>query len=110
MNRGAPLKRKTPLRSKTRIRPKRATPRSHKFIVRLTGRALAMLRLDCFIRDKGVCQVCGKAVYFQARFPGDPMAYDMAHIHSRGAGGSDCLENVRCLCHTDHMREHAGNL
>jgi len=48
-------------------------------------------------------------VFYLARFDGDPLAYDMAHIVSRGAGGSDELSNVRTLCHRDHMREHSGS-
>lgn len=104
------LKRHTPLRSKTRIKARREKPRSHKLCIRLTGRALFNLRLDCFMRDGGICRECGANTYFQARFGGDPLAYDMAHIQSRGAGGSDTLENVRCLCHACHMKEHVGNL
>jgi 5-methylcytosine-specific restriction endonuclease McrA len=77
-------------------------------IVRLTGQDLAALRRACWERDQGKCQVCGISTYWQARFAGDPQAYDMAHIKSRGAGGSDTLDNVRTLCHRCHMREHSG--
>jgi 5-methylcytosine-specific restriction endonuclease McrA len=77
-------------------------------VVRLKGKALAELRHQCYHRDEGWCQVCHMPVFFWARFDGDPLAYDMAHIKSRGAGGSDTLENVRTLCHKDHMNEHAG--
>jgi 5-methylcytosine-specific restriction endonuclease McrA len=79
-------------------------------IVRCTGKDLADLRLACWERDKGRCQECGEALYYQPRFGGDPLGYDMAHIKSRGAGGSDVLENVRCLCHQCHMLEHSGKL
>lgn len=77
-------------------------------IVRLYGRALAKLREQCWDRDKGICQATGEKLYWEARFPGDPLAYDMAHIKSRGAGGSDILENVRALSHEAHLREHGG--
>jgi 5-methylcytosine-specific restriction endonuclease McrA len=77
-------------------------------IMRLTGPDLAKLRRDCWERDKGRCQECGVLTYWGPRFAGDPLAYDMAHIKSRGAGGSDVLENVRTLCHAEHMREHSG--
>jgi len=77
-------------------------------IVRLSGPLLTKLRLDCWIRAKGRCEKCGERLYYQARYPGDPLAYDMAHIKSRGAGGSDVLENVQALCHREHMAAHAG--
>jgi 5-methylcytosine-specific restriction endonuclease McrA len=78
-------------------------------IVRLHGKALEALRRECWLRHNETCQVCGERVYYQARFDGDPLAYDMAHIQSRGAGGSDVISNVRCLCHRDHMLEHSGH-
>ena len=77
-------------------------------IIRLYGDALRGLRLERWATDRGICQNCGIITYWQPRFPGDPDAYDMAHIVSRGAGGSDTLENVRALCHACHMKEHAG--
>jgi 5-methylcytosine-specific restriction endonuclease McrA len=77
-------------------------------IVRLYGKDLESLRRDCWLRHNETCQTCGERVYYQARFDGDPRAYDMAHIQSRGSGGSDTLENVRCKCHSCHMKEHAG--
>jgi len=74
--------------------------------IRLRGPALTALRKLCWARDRGVCQECGCLLFWEPRFPGDPRAYDMAHIKSRGAGGSDVIDNVRALCHADHMREH----
>lgn len=76
--------------------------------VRLSGAAMEALRLECWRRDGGICQVCGVATWWKARYDGDPEAFDMAHIKARGAGGSDSLRNVRTLCHEDHMQEHAG--
>ncbi len=52
------------------------------------------------------CQDCGVRTFYAARFDGDSYAYDMAHIKSRGAGGSDVIENVKTKCHECHMREH----
>ena len=101
---------RTAIQRKTRLRPRRERPRTHKFIVRLTGNALKKLRLECFVRDFGRCNVCGRKVFYEARFPGDPLAYDMAHVRSRGAGGDDSLENVRTLCHECHMAEHTGRV
>lgn len=102
-----PLISKTPLKRKTRLRAKRSTPRRRKTVVRLTGQAMAILRRDCWERSASRCQDCGKFTLWRPRFDGDPLAYDMAHIKSRGAGGSDTLDNVKTLCHTCHMREHA---
>ncbi len=102
-----PLVSKTPLKRKTRMKAKRSTPRRRKTVVRLTGLELSTLRWMSWFRDAGRCKNCGVIVYYSPRFDGDPLAYDMAHIKSRGAGGSDTLDNVKTLCHTCHMREHA---
>ena len=76
--------------------------------IRLKGKELAALRLERFRRDNETCLNCGERVYFTARFAGDPLAYDMAHIKSRGAGGSDTISNVETWCHRCHMRFHNG--
>lgn len=103
--------RRTPLQRKTRLRARRNKPEvvigkvSGK--VRLSGRRLKQLREQVYTRDKGICQCgCGRVAYFRARFEGDPHAYDMAHIVSRGAGGADSLENCRTMLHMCHMSEH----
>ncbi len=75
--------------------------------IRLKGLALHMLRLECVTRDKGRCQECRALVCTSPEVPDwHPLKYDMAHLKSRGAGGSDTLDNVRTLCHECHMREH----
>ena len=76
-------------------------------IIRLYGADLTALRDVCWDRDKGICLTCGKRLYKQARFDGDPDAYDMAHCGSRRLYG-DVITNVRSLCHRCHMLEHAG--
>lgn len=78
----------------------------HIGIVRLTGDDLKALRAECFARDKGQCQECGNLLYYYPRYDGDPEAYDMAHIQSRGSGGSDIISNIRSLCHRCHMKAH----
>lgn len=76
--------------------------------VRLYGADKTKLREECFTRDQLLCQECGCKVF--PHFPDwHPMKADMAHIIGLGAGGSDTLENVRTLCHRDHMDEHGGN-
>lgn len=76
--------------------------------VRLTGEALSSLRGHTYMESLERCQNCAERIFYAARFAGDPLAYDMAHIKSRGAGGSDLPSNVRALCHRDHMAEHSG--
>lgn len=72
-------------------------------IERRTGKDLQQLRRDCWERDHGWCQECGRATNYD---DGYLNRFDMAHIKSRGAGGSDVLENVRTLCHQCHMISH----
>lgn len=72
---------------------------------RLKGDALIGLRIACFLRDTGRCVNCGKQLHFEARFDGDPDAYDMAHKRNRRMWG-DNIDNVESLCHDDHMKSH----
>lgn len=75
--------------------------------IRLSGRELENLRLACLQRDKGKCRECGARV--SDSLPAwHPLKYDMAHIRSRGAGGSDELGNVKTNCHECHMKAHSG--
>lgn len=74
---------------------------------RLKGPKLQELRWRCLVRDKGICQDCGILVNPFAP-PEWPNSYHMAHIKSRGAGGSDHLSNIRVLCGQCHGREHNG--
>lgn len=74
-------------------------------IVRCTGKDLEALRDACWERDEGICQRCGAAVYKQARFDGDPLAYDMAHRRNKLMYG-DVLGNIDVNCHECHMNSH----
>jgi len=96
-----------PYSSIRRRKKKRAETRIGKVTgtVRLSGAALAELRWACFRRDNGVCQDCGRVTDLSVP-DCFPTKFDMAHIKSRGAGGSDTLDNVRTLCHACHMKEH----
>jgi hypothetical protein len=70
-------------------------------IVRLTGKDLQALRRARFEFDDYRCQCspnCGVAVTWESG--------DLAHIKSRGAGGSDTLDNTRTMLHEHHMRSH----
>ncbi len=48
-------------------------------------------------RDGYKCVICGN---------GNSLSVD--HIKSRGAGGTDELENLRCLCAACHAKRHNG--
>lgn len=102
------MKPRTALKRYTPIRKRRLTPRNRKTVVRLTGAAIGPLRWQCYSRDRGRCKICGVTTHYIPFYDGDPLAFDMAHIKSRGAGGSDNLSNLVTKCHRDHMAEHAG--
>lgn len=70
--------------------------------VRLKGRHMEALRLSCYLRDGGKCCICGCDLSLTGEHPVWPPMH-MAHIKSRGAGGSDVIGNVRSLCPRDHL-------
>ena len=43
---------------------------------------------------------------YQCRLCRNPNSLSVDHIKSRGAGGTDEMENVRCLCATCHQNRH----
>jgi 5-methylcytosine-specific restriction endonuclease McrA len=67
-------------------------------IIRLWGKDMEPLRTSVFLRDCLRCRECGKDVTFATGH--------LAHIRSRGAGGSDTEENTRLLCGDCHRDEH----
>ena len=75
--------------------------------VRLTGEALCELRGYVYLRDNGRCRETD-------RFVSDDLPdwhadkYHMAHIKSRGAGGSDLPSNCLCLSGAAHRAQHSG--
>jgi 5-methylcytosine-specific restriction endonuclease McrA len=66
--------------------------------LRLKGKAMDALRWRVFQRDRWQCQECGRECSWEAGH--------LAHIKSRGAGGSDTEENTRLLCMACHQAEH----
>src|ERR1700735_3522434 len=76
-------------------------------IVRLRGKAMEDLRLDCFLRDGGRCIECRRELFYETLWPGHEARYHMAHIRNKRMYG-DTLENVRALCGDCHRAEH-GN-
>lgn len=97
------------------MKPRKAIPRVSKArrarsgqpgkmgIIRLYGPALEALRRDCYNRDKQACVDCGAHVYWE---PGYIGSMHMAHIKSRGAGGSDVIDNVETKCAECHGKSH----
>ena len=73
-------------------------------IVRLSGKELAALRLACMKRDGWRCSECDRPVT-DAVPEWHPSRAHMAHIVGRGRGGSDTLDNLRCLCGRCHLEE-----
>ena len=94
MKRGAPLKR-SPLRTKPK-RQRKPSALKPDVPVRLTGLAMQRLRIDALARSGGFCEMerAGKRCM-------EPISWEsmeLAHIKSRGAGGSDTLDNVLASC------------
>ena len=67
-------------------------------IIRRNGKDMALLRQIVFERDRYRCCDCGKPVSWDSGH--------LAHIQSRGAGGSDVPENLRTLCAICHAKDH----
>lgn len=98
---------RTAIKRYTPLRKKRSTPRSHKFIVRLTGAALTKLRKDCFARDGYRCVDCAWPVTWD-----EEEAYkfgfsvgEMSHIRAKRNNG-DSLDNVVTRCRACHEKSH----
>ena len=70
--------------------------------LRLKRQALEDLRRRVFIRDGWKCRECRVACSWTSGH--------LAHIQSRGAGGSDTEENTRLLCGDCHRAEHGNPL
>ena len=66
--------------------------------IRLKGEALAALRRQRFNCDGWRCVDCLRSVSW--------VSGHLAHVISRGRGGSDTLENTRTKCDGCHKNEH----
>ena len=101
-----PLPRPTKPISRSKYRPQVRVGKLG--IVRLRGKALKKLRQELFERDRHRCVDCGSWVAwdeYDAEMLGVPIG-EMCHIKSRGAGGSDTLDNVVLRCRRDHKYSH----
>lgn len=77
--------------------------------VRLKGSALTALRRQCFTRDGWKCttiDICGSIVPCACGRSVSWASGHMAHIVSRGAGGSDVIENVYTMSGECHGKSH----
>ena len=72
---------------------------------RLKGTALIELRIACYMRDKGLCQRCGKGVVFDMNQECAD-SFHMAHRRNKRMWG-DTLENVQTECGACHRQYHA---
>jgi len=100
-------------RSSKRIKPKRKPQiRVGKVsgTVRLSGAAMERLREQVYRRDQGRCTWDGCGVLLPLYGSVFTRAH-LAHIQSRGAGGSDTAENTRIRCFHHHIElEHVKGL
>lgn len=102
---------------RTRLRsvsPKRRSRVGKLGIVRLVGNDMKALRERVYDRDGGRCQWKANGASCGLWMPKDGDLYTrahLAHIVSRGAGGSDTEENTRILCWRHHLvSEHTLGL
>jgi hypothetical protein len=79
-------------------------------IVRLSGMAMEELREKVYRRDQGRCTWADCGVWLPLYGSVFNRAH-LAHIKSRGAGGSDTEANTRILCPAHHLgAEHTKGL
>jgi len=75
--------------------------------VRLSQSHLKVLKQMKWKQAGGLCEECGEWVPLLDNGVFDVFTCaHLAHIRSRGAGGSDTPENTRILCPKCHMGEH----
>ena len=66
--------------------------------IQLKGKPMEKLRRERFTLDGWCCVDCGRPVSWASGH--------LAHVQSRGAGGSDTIENTRTKCLGCHNAEH----
>jgi hypothetical protein len=71
----------------------------------MSGPAYDELREHVWSRDHGRCIECGCVVIIEK---GYWHTMHLAHIKSKGSGGSDVPANTRSLCLRCYAAEHAG--
>lgn len=71
-------------------------------IVRLYGKDIEPLRLECFERDGGQCVVCRMILIYEPDSIFQPNAYHMSHKRNKKNHG-DVISNVESLCSGCHL-------
>ena len=57
----------------------------------LFGEDIVLRRSQVYLRDRGVCQMCGEE-------PSPKWAWELDHIIAHSKQGDDSMENMRVLC------------
>lgn len=83
------MNRTTPLRRKTRLRP-----RSKKRSSRAAQRAYEAVKDEVLARSHGHCDRCGANITRDT--------WEPHHRQKRSRGGQDSLDNLEALCHSCH--------
>ncbi len=86
------------------IPPVRKQPRVRKTVVRLRGVEMAELRRAVYVRDGLACVDCHRALTLDGMNAHSRM--ELSHLKSRGAGGSDTMENCVARCRECHQKSH----
>jgi len=82
------------------------TPCPKEKTIRLKGKAYSKLREEAYNRAGECCEDCGRWL----PLTGDTVfnIAHLSHIKSRGAGGSDTLDNVKIKCFECHIMDEHG--
>ena len=59
-------------------------------------------------RDGGICQLCGAVAGEPHPIDGKPSRMQIAHVIDKSSGGTDEIDNLKCLC--SHCNEGAKNV
>jgi hypothetical protein len=93
--------RRSPIKPKAKQHRESAPWRRKK--IRLDGREMAELRQNAFARSQGYCENSVKGLRCSARIFW--MTGQLAHLTSRGQGGSDEMKNVLFVCEKCHVED-----
>ncbi len=87
----------------TRIHPGSEPP--HQCVYLAGFEDIGKCRQEVFNRDKHRCVDCGKSVSLS---PGFYDSGELAHSGHTKISRCWCMENLKTLCHADHVKEHHG--
>jgi len=96
--------RRTPLkRTRLKWKPRKAGVGKYSGRIRLNAEGMKQLRAEAYERSRGLCEMKLRRV---CQVYAGWMSGHLAHIKSRGAGGSDEISNVLWACAPCHMASH----